>query len=122
LVCIATCSGILFQAKTPRLCPFATFPGRLFRTWNSNGTDLSREMNRIFIPRQLDGSPGEAVFELAHRNPQTEVYWFIDEEFSGTTVNYHQFSLIPSPGWHTLTVTDQNGNQLQKRFLVVLGE
>jgi penicillin-binding protein 1C len=81
-----------------------------------------REMNRLFIPRQLDGTPGEALFELAHRHPPTEVYWFIDQEFAGSTQNYHQLSLRPSPGWHTLTVTDQNGYQLQKRFLVVQSE
>jgi penicillin-binding protein 1C len=81
-----------------------------------------REMNRIFIPRQLDGTPGEALFELAHRHPQTEVHWFVDKEFSGCTKDYHQLSLRPSPGWHTLTVTDQNGHQLQKRFLVVQSE
>ena len=111
-----------FRPKHPGYAPLPPFR----EGCSGHGTVMEliypREMNRIFIPRQLDESPGEAVFELAHRNPQTEVYWFIDEEFLGTTVNYHQFSLKPSPGWHTITVTDQNGNQLQKRFLVVLGE
>lgn len=81
-----------------------------------------REMNRIFIPRQLDGSRGEVVFELAHRNARAEVHWFIDENFAGTTINFHQLTLSPPPGWHLLTLTDQAGNQLQKRFMVVRGE
>ena len=80
-----------------------------------------REMNRIFIPRQLDGTPGEVVFELAHRNPQTEVHWFVDQEYLGSTKIFHQISLKPKLGWHTLILTDQYGNQLQKRFLVVTG-
>ncbi|MFZ5429956.1 MAG: penicillin-binding protein 1C [Bacteroidota bacterium] len=81
-----------------------------------------REMNRIFIPRQLDGSPGEALFEIAHRNPETEIHWFVDEEFAGTTTRYHQMNLRPGPGWHVLTATDQHGNQLKKRFQVVQTE
>lgn len=78
-----------------------------------------REMDRIFVPRQLDNSPGEAVFELAHRQPKTEVFWYIDQKFIGKTTVFHQLSLHPDSGWHLLTVVDQNGNQLQKKFLVV---
>lgn len=77
-----------------------------------------REMNRLFIPRQLDGAPGEALFELAHRSPNATVYWYLDQQFLGKTSVFHHFSLRPDPGWHLLTLVDQDGNQLQKRFLV----
>ncbi len=77
-----------------------------------------RETERLFIPRQLDNSPGKAVFELAHRHPGAEVFWFIDDQFAGKTTAIHQVSLAPGPGWHLLTLTDNQGNQISKRFHV----
>ena len=79
-----------------------------------------REMDRLFIPRQLDGSAGEIIFEIAHRQGQSAVlYWYIDREFIGTTSSFHQMGLHPSPGRHTVTITDQEGNMLEKKFFVV---
>jgi penicillin-binding protein 1C len=77
------------------------------------------EMDRIFVPRQLDNSPGEAVFELAHCQPNVEIFWYIDRKFAGKTTAFHKMSLKPDSGWHLLTVVDQNGNQLQKKFLII---
>ncbi len=78
-----------------------------------------REMDRVFIPRQLDNTPGEVIFELAHRNAGAEVFWYIDNNFSGKTTAFHQLSIRPAPGWHLLTVVDNDGNQIQKKFLIV---
>ncbi len=79
-----------------------------------------REMERLFIPRQLDGTTGEIVFEIAHRLGNSAVlYWYIDREYAGMTTFIHQMGLHPSPGWHTVTITDQEGNLLEKRFFVV---
>jgi penicillin-binding protein 1C len=78
-----------------------------------------REMDRIFIPRQLDGTPGEVVFQLTHRNPASEIHWFLDNTFVGKTSVYHRISLNPPPGAHNLTVTDMEGNQVIKRFTLI---
>ena len=111
-----------FKRKHPGYAPLPPFRQDCSELETVMELIYPREMNRIFIPRQLDGTPGEVVFELAHRNPQTEVHWFVDQEYLGNTKIFHQISLKPTPGWHTLTITDQLGNQLQKRFLVVLAE
>ncbi len=78
-----------------------------------------REMDRIFIPRQLDGTPGEVIFEMAHRDPGATLFWYVDNVFAGKTAAFHQLSLHPEPGWHTVTVTDPEGNVLEKRILVM---
>jgi penicillin-binding protein 1C len=74
---------------------------------------------RIFIPRELDGTPGGAVFELAHRNSSTAVYWHLDGEFIGTTRKIHQIELNPGEGKHVLTVLDESGAALERRFEVI---
>lgn len=67
--------------------------------------------NRIHIPRMLDGSGGSIIFNLAHSNPQTEVFWHLDQNYIGSTRHLHQLSIRPEDGHHTMTVVDENGNQ-----------
>lgn len=70
------------------------------------------------ITRQLDGSRGKAVFELAHRNPSAHVFWHLGRDYMGETSTIHQMELSPDPGEHTLTVVDENGISLSIRFEV----
>lgn len=72
----------------------------------------------IKITKQLDGSRGKAVFELAHRNPSTRVFWHLDNEYIGETSDVHQMELAPGPGEHSVTVVDEEGNSLAVKFKV----
>lgn len=66
----------------------------------------------ISLTKQLDGSEGAVVFELAHANPNAAVYWHVDNEYVTSTRYFHQLSLTPSPGKHSVTVVDDEGNTL----------
>lgn len=73
---------------------------------------------RIFIPRDLDGAPGSAVFELAHRSALATVHWHLDGEYLGNTTKNHRFALNPGEGSHTLTLVDDAGVLLESQFEV----
>jgi penicillin-binding protein 1C len=77
------------------------------------------EVLKIFVPREIDGSPGKTIFEMAHRNPDATLFWHIDNEFLGTTKSIHQISFTPTPGKHNLTVVDNSGHTLTRSFEVV---
>jgi len=72
----------------------------------------------VSIPKQLDGTEGRIVFELAHRNPQAKVFWHLDETYAGETQNFHKRELSPEKGQHKLTVVDEAGNSASIRFTV----
>lgn len=74
---------------------------------------------KIFVPVELDGSKGSAVFEVAHRNPKTSIYWHLDDKFLGTTEQFHQMPVAPKPGKHTLIVVDENGERIESVFEVM---
>lgn len=74
---------------------------------------------KIFVPHDLDGSPGKTIFEMAHRNPDAVLYWHVDNEFLATTKGIHQLSFNPAPGRHNLTVVDNEGHSLSRSFEVV---
>jgi len=72
----------------------------------------------VSIPKQLDGSQGRIVFELAHRNPQSKIFWHLDETYVGETQHFHKKELSPASGSHKLTVVDESGNSTSIRFTV----
>jgi penicillin-binding protein 1C len=74
---------------------------------------------RIFIPRDLDGHAGRAVFELAHQNPQATVYWHIDGQFIGSTLKVHHLAFNPDEGAHLLTLVDDTGEIIDRHFEVI---
>jgi penicillin-binding protein 1C len=80
-----------------------------------------RPNSEIFVPRELNSDRGRAVFEVAHRNPSTHVYWHLDGNFVGTTRRSHKIALSPSVGSHTLSLVDENGEFLTRVFKVLSG-
>ena len=78
-----------------------------------------RPNGRLFIPRQLDGERGRAVFTAAHRDPATAIHWHLGNRYLGTTRGIHQMELAPAPGPHLLTLVDEDGEQLSHPFSVV---
>ncbi len=72
----------------------------------------------ITIPKQLDGKMGKITFELAHNNQKSTVYWHLDENFIESTEDFHQISLTPKSGKHSLTAVDNEGNQVSVNFTI----
>jgi penicillin-binding protein 1C len=77
------------------------------------------ENARIFVPVEITGEKGETVFHVAHRVPQTTLYWHLDEEYVGKTSSIHQLGLTPEKGAHRITVVDEMGNSISSSFEVV---
>jgi penicillin-binding protein 1C len=73
----------------------------------------------IYIPVDLGGKPGSAVFKVAHRNPAQMIYWHLDDRFLGTTATVHQMALSPDRGNHRLTLIGQNGETLTIKFEIL---
>lgn len=77
------------------------------------------EGSRIYVPRELAGGRGRAVFQAAHRDAEAQVHWHLDDEYIATTSGLHQLSLAPEPGEHTLTIVDSDGARVQRVFTVL---
>ncbi len=73
----------------------------------------------LYIPTELSGVKGEVVFEVAHRDADSQLHWHLDNHYVGTTVGDHQLNLQPPGGDHILTVTDNEGNSLKRSFTVL---
>jgi penicillin-binding protein 1C len=78
--------------------------------------------SKLYVPRELDGTMGRAVFEIAHRSPSSEVFWHLDDQYIGTTKRIHQMGINPDDGIHTLTWVDEHGELLKVSFEVMRKE
>lgn len=74
---------------------------------------------RIIIPIELDGSPGAMVAQAAARSAETIIYWDLDGNYLGLTDKRHEIIINPKPGPHILTITDNHGNIIRRKFEIL---
>ena len=81
---------------------------------------VPEEGARLFIPVELDGTPGRAVFRAIHRDPRARLFWHLDGEYLGETSGpEHKLEARPGRGQSVLTVTDGEGRTTVRRFEVL---
>ncbi len=78
-----------------------------------------KQHHKIYIPLELDGKQGQVVFELAHRQAGTKVYWHLDQTYLGVTQHTHKMGLVTPKGKHVIKVTDTLGNEITQYFEVL---
>ena len=75
----------------------------------------------IILATDFDEQVNEVIFKLAHRAPDTKVYWYLNQTFLGTTQTFHELAVSLLPGVYTLKVVDQQGNELQQALEIDKG-
>ena len=74
---------------------------------------------KIYVPLEINGERGKTVFTAAHRRAGAKIFWSLDDEFVGTTQNFHQVGLNPTPGKHVITLVDENGISVTRQFEIL---
>lgn len=74
---------------------------------------------QIYVPVELDGSPGRVVFRAAHRAEDAVIYWHLDNTYLGSTTRFHEWEARPAAGAHILTIVDAAGNSVRRGFTVL---
>jgi len=74
---------------------------------------------KIYVPLEINGERGKTVFTAAHRRAGAKIFWSLDNEFVGTTQNFHQIGLNPAPGKHIITLVDENGISVSRQFEIL---
>ena len=78
-----------------------------------------RQHAQVYIPKELNGKEGKVVVEVAHRYPETRIFWHLDGQYIGETKYQHQMGLQPGKGKHQLTLIDEHGEVLEQTFEVL---
>lgn len=72
----------------------------------------------IYRAKSFDGSLQPIICKVAHRNPEEELFWYLNDHFVGTTTKYHEFPLDAPVGQHTITVVDLKGHDVKCKIIV----
>ena len=104
------------------LPPFA--PGELpaEKTSASLGLVFPEQGGTIYVPVDLDGTPGRTVFKAVHRDPRATIFWHLDGVYLGETTELHDIDARPGIGTHVLTIVDGNGEEVVRTFTCLSGE
>jgi len=76
------------------------------------------QQSTIFLPKDFDGNTNDLILKVAHSKPEIELYWYIDNQFIGSTKDIHDMAVLPSSGDHLITVIDELGNELKHKITV----
>lgn len=74
---------------------------------------------RVYIPTELSGKPGELVCQATHKRKDARIHWHLNNVYITTTQYIHQLALHPEPGKYTLTLVDDKGERINRRFEVM---
>lgn len=77
---------------------------------------------KIYVPVDLDGQLSRTVFKVAHRDMKTEIHWHLDNEYIGSTQDFHHLEMNPTQGKHLLTIVDEKGERLSRHFEILAKE
>ncbi|KZS38191.1 penicillin-binding protein 1C [Aquimarina aggregata] len=77
-----------------------------------------KKNSSVYLPKGFDGKINEVVLKIAHTDPETRVFWYIDNQFVGTTKQFHEMPVLPKVGDHLITIVDEKGNELKRKLTV----
>jgi penicillin-binding protein 1C len=74
---------------------------------------------RIYVPKEMSGDKGKTIFSAAHSNANTRLFWHIDDKYITTTRQFHQVAINPTKGFHTITIVDEEGGTITRKFEIL---
>lgn len=74
---------------------------------------------KIYVPVEITGEKGNTIFTAAHRNVHAHLFWHLDDNYIGSTFQFHQIAFNPSPGKHTITIVDEQGETISRNFEIL---
>lgn len=78
-----------------------------------------KDLTKLLIPIELNGRKGKAVFEIAHRNTNTTIFWHLDNTYIGKTKSIHRMEIDSKSGKHKMILVDDNGETLNFNFEIM---
>lgn len=78
-----------------------------------------REGFKIYVPIDQSDKRSTCILKATHKNNNATLFWHLDGEYVSSTQKYHQLSILPSTGKHTLVITDSEGESRECRFEVI---
>lgn len=87
---------------------------------NQNPIDFiyPEEGSVILIPRGINGEYEKVTFKIAHSHAESQLFWYLNDSYLGSTVEQHQWVISLESGWYRLHVVDGEGHHQEVNFYI----
>ncbi len=105
-----------YQSRNPLYRPLPPYKSDCMEQQHAIDIIYPQKNAQLFAPLEMDGQLGRIICKATHRRPSSRLFWHLDNEYMGETQFHHQVAIAPEKGWHTLLITDEEGNSASVRF------
>ncbi|AWI24876.1 penicillin-binding protein 1C [Flavobacterium pallidum] len=74
---------------------------------------------KIYLTKDFNSVVQPVILKVAHSERESEIYWYLDRNFIGTTKTFHEMPVTPSSGTHEITVVDKKGNEIRRKIDII---
>lgn len=74
---------------------------------------------KIYLTKDFNSVIQPVILKVAHSDRESEIYWYLDRNFIGTTKTFHEMPVTPEAGMHEITIVDANGNEIRRKIEIV---
>jgi penicillin-binding protein 1C len=75
--------------------------------------------SKIYLTKNFNSEVQPVILKIAHSNRETEVFWYVDNVYKGSTKTFHEMPITPTEGFHYITVIDESGYEIRKKIEIM---
>ena len=75
--------------------------------------------SKIYLTKDFNSKIQPVILKVAHTNKEAKLYWYVDNQYKGTTQTFHEMQIEANTGFHYITVEDDFGNEITRKIEMV---
>lgn len=75
--------------------------------------------SKIYLTKDFNSKVQPLILKVAHSDSETQLFWYVDHTYEGTTKTFHEMAIYPNTGIHYITVEDEMGNEIRRKIEIV---
>lgn len=73
---------------------------------------------RIILTKNFEGKVQPVVLKIAHSNSEAEVFWYLNDNYLGSTKTFHEKQVTAPTGTYLITVVDEFGTEIKRKIKI----
>ncbi|MBA4318340.1 MAG: penicillin-binding protein 1C [Flavobacterium sp.] len=100
--------------------PLPPFRGDCVSTQTASMDFIYPKTNgKIYLTKNFNSEIQPVILKVAHSSRETQLFWYVDNIYKGSTKTFHEMPITPSSGIHYITVEDEFGNEIRRKVEIV---
>ena len=75
--------------------------------------------SKIYLAKDFNSNVQPVIVKVAHSNREAKLFWYVDNEYKGTTQTFHEMQITAETGIHYITVADEFGNEIKRKVEII---